>query len=160
MLRLPRVALVVLAFAGWSGCRDSAWEEIHAARPQWSQGTKSDPGLSPISIKTLFPSSATVGVPFQIQPDGSSALGVAGSGFTRTSVIYFDERPMITNYQSPRALAAIVPNDLLAKPWKLKVTVRDLQPAPRRSEPAVFEIHNPTRTPIARVRKPLPSSAE
>jgi hypothetical protein len=138
--RTLRFPLLVLALLSISGCQKPSWEEIAQASPHSTASTTSNPEGSPISIKTLYPPSAIVGVPFQIQPDGSSAVGVAGSGFTRTTVIYFDGEPLITNYQSPRAIAAIVPGELLSSPRTIKVTVRDSEPAPRRSEPADLEV--------------------
>jgi len=157
--RVLRFPLPVLVLLGASSCQKSSWEEIAAASPQ-SQSTTSNPERSPISIETLFPPSAIVGVPFQVQPDGSSSIGVAGSGFTRTSVVYFDEQPLITNYQSPRAIAGLVSGDLLASSRTIQITVRDSQPEPRKSRVLSFEIHDFPVSILPKIREIFPISVQ
>lgn len=93
-------------------------------------------------IRELFPSIATAGVPFQAMEDGSSSLGVAGTGFTPSSQVYFGDRALQTNYQSPKAVAAIVPNDLVAAAGSVPVTIRDRNPD-RTSASVIFRILPP-----------------
>ena len=138
------------------GCREASWPQIEAARPGSLNSTES--AISPISIKELFPSAAFAGLGFQVQPDGSSSVGVAGYGFTRTSVVYFDRHPLITHYQSPRAIAGLVPTDLISTPRTVRIMVRDTRPSPRESEARPFEVIEPPRNPNPRIREIFPSS--
>jgi hypothetical protein len=111
-------------------------DRIAPAEPKGSQTAV--PVAAP-EIRELFPPIATAGVPFQAIEDGSSSLGVAGTGFTRSSQVYFGDRALRTNYQSPKAVAAIVPNDLVADVRSVPVTIRDRNPD-RTSASVVFQI--------------------
>jgi TIG domain/IPT/TIG domain len=113
-------------------------DRIAPAEPKGSQAA----AVTAPEIRELFPPIATVGVPFQAIEDGSSSLGVAGTGFTRSSQVYFGDRALQTNYQSPKAVAAIVPNDLVATAGSVPVTVRDRKPD-RTSASVVFRILPP-----------------
>lgn len=112
-------------------------------------------------IKLLYPPVAVAGVPFQVVKPGFSSIGIAGEGFAKTSVVYFDERRLATNYQNATAIAAIVPNELIQRPGRVQVTVRDTQAASRISGPAIFEILPPPATASAPIIKTLyPSAAK
>ncbi len=112
-------------------------ETIVPAEPK---GQTSAPSASAsLEVRELFPPIASAGVPFQTIADGSSTIGVAGSGFTRKSQVFFDDRPLQTNYQSPKAVAAIVPRELTGTARSVSITVRDRNPD-RVSAPAVFQI--------------------
>jgi hypothetical protein len=153
---LPRALWVLTLMLG---CRKAGWQQIEAARPQLpTQKIGQAEALSPISIKELYPPSALSGIAFQVQPDGSSSVGVAGNGFTRTSVVYFDGWPLITNYQSPRAIAGLVPNGLISTPRMVTIIVRDPRPLPRESEARRFEVVEPPRTASPMIREIFPSS--
>jgi hypothetical protein len=142
MKKLLLTTALILAIS-LPACRERESTEADAGKsaPESSKAAEGKP--VPISITFLYPPSAAAGVPFQVLKDGSSSIGVAGAGFSKTSVVYFDERPLKTNYQHPGALDATIPNDLIAKQGKILVTVRDPNPAPRRSEPSPFEVVAP-----------------
>lgn len=114
-------------------------DRIAPAEPKGSQAAAS---VAAPEIRELFPPIATAGVPFQAIEDGSSSLGVAGTGFTHSSQVYFGDRALRTNYQSPKAVAAIVPNDLVAAAGSIPVTIRDRNPD-RTSASVVFRILPP-----------------
>jgi hypothetical protein len=117
-------------------------EAIAPAEPQ-GQTTASSASAT-LEIRELFPPMASAGVPFQTIHDGSSTIGVAGSGFTKSSQVFFNDRPLQTNYQSPKAVAAIVPRDLTEIAQTVSITVRDRNPD-RGSQPAMFRILPPRK---------------
>jgi hypothetical protein len=64
------------------------------------------------------PNGTAAGVPFNVQPDGRSALWMRVSGeFGLSAVIQFDDKPLQTAV-SDKLLTAIVPSDLLASPGR------------------------------------------
>ncbi len=99
--------------------------------------------VPPLRIVELFPPSATAGVPFSVQDDGSSSLGVAGTGFTRTTTVYIDGQKLTTNFGSPRAIAGIVPAKLSLTPRRVRIEVRDTAPVERHSQSVWFDILPP-----------------
>ncbi len=114
-------------------------DRIAPAEPKGSQAAAPVPTPE---IRELFPPIAIAGVPFQAIEDGSSSLGVAGTGFTRSSQVWFGDRALRTNYQSPKAIAGIVPNDLITVARSVPITVRDRNPD-RTSGTVVFKILPP-----------------
>ena len=144
---LPATALILVIFFPACRERESTEADKGKSAPESSKTEEAKPG--PISITVLYPSSATAGVPFQVLKDGSSSIGVAGAGFSRTTVLYFDEHPLKTDYHEPGALGAAIPNELIAKEGRIMVTARDSSPAPRRSEPLPFEVVPPRAAGVA-----------
>lgn len=130
----------VLALAVALACGKVRFESIEPAEPLPIPGRVIPSGASNLMIKELFPATAVSGVPFQVGKDGFSTIGVSGERFSPTSVIYFEDRPLATNYQSPRALAGVVPAELIGVPRRVPITVRDARRQSSGSEPVTFEI--------------------
>jgi hypothetical protein len=139
--RLRPLALLLLAAAS---CGPRRSQSIAPAEPRPIPG-KAAPRASipPIEIKEVFPREAESGVFFDLDFDGSSAVYVAGDGFSPRSVVLFEGRPVATEYQVRRRLIARIPPNLLARPRTVQIEVMDPGPPPRRSSPAEFRILPP-----------------
>ena len=141
------------------GCRRPDPDRVAPAAAEPITGGPAAAAVSPLTIVDLFPASATAGVPFGVQEDGSSSLGVAGTGFTRTTVVYFDGQKLVTNFTGPRAVAGIVPKGMVAAPRKARVELRDTTPVERRSSPVWFEVLPPrAKGVIPAIRELFPPS--
>jgi hypothetical protein len=77
------------------------------------------------TLTEVFPSGAVAGIPFNVQPDGTSALGVTGAGFLPDAKIYFGNWELKTKFKSPKELTATVQNDYIDSPAGLTVFVRN-----------------------------------
>ncbi len=70
------------------------------------------------TVVAYGPSGTAVGMPFNVQPDGRSALWMRVSGeFGLSAVIRFDDRPLQT-FVSDKLLTALVPSEVLASPGR------------------------------------------
>ncbi len=81
-------------------------------------------GPAPV-IEKLYPDSAKVGVPFNEQPGGRSALGITGKNFLPGATIVVNGEALDTNFGDVDKLAALVPQQLLAKAGTLRVVIRN-----------------------------------
>ena len=79
----------------------------------------------PLGLVRLSPDQTEVGVAFNRQPDGQSALVVSTANATRTSVVVLNSRPLPTTYGGPMLLTALVPADVVATPGVYPVYVID-----------------------------------
>ncbi|HEX7705162.1 MAG TPA: glycosyltransferase [Thermoanaerobaculia bacterium] len=78
-----------------------------------------------LEIKALHPSGTTAGVGFNMQWNGSSALGVAAANAHPSTVIVFDGREMETAFGGPDSLSTLIDAELYARPGQYKVELRD-----------------------------------
>lgn len=141
MKRLAAAAALVLSAVSCGPRRD---EPIVPAEPGPIAGSAARPAAPPpLVIQELFPRVAESGIFFDLDFDGSSAIYVAGEGFTPRSVVHFDGRPVATEYQMRRRLIARIPPSLLARPRTVAVEVRDPGPPSRQSAAAEFRILPP-----------------
>ena len=155
----PALVLLLVSPLVATACRRSEPEAVAPAAAQPLSAAAAAGAMTPLTITELFPPSAAAGVPFSVQDDGSSSLGVAGSGFTRTTAVYFDGQRLITNFASPKAVAGIVPKGLSAAPRKVRVELRDTFPIERRSSPVWFEIVPPrAKGAVPAIRELFPPS--
>jgi hypothetical protein len=97
------------------------------------------PGACP-RIKALYPSFTRVSSPFGAQPDGSSALGVAGEDFGPKTVVTFGGVELNTKYQGPSSLVAFLPPDLIRRPGALPVALTDPECRSPKNTGMKFEI--------------------
>ncbi len=97
------------------------------------------PGACP-RIQALYPAFTRVATAFGTQPDGSSALGVAGENFGPKTVLAFGGVEVKTKYQGPSSLVAFLPPDLLRRPGSVPVTLADPECRRPRGRAAKFEI--------------------
>lgn len=136
---MKRLALPLLLAA--ASCRPARQETILPAEPRPIPGhAAAVASLPPLEIKDVFPREAESGVSFDLDFDGTSAMFVSGEGFTPTSSISWDGRPLATELQMQRGLVGRIPPDLLAQPRRVAVIVQDAGPPARRSAPAEFVI--------------------
>jgi predicted O-methyltransferase YrrM len=75
-------------------------------------------------LRELLPARTAVGVSFNTQPNGASALAAACTDASRDSVIVFAGTPLATTFGSPSLLTAIVPADLLTRAGAYEVFIR------------------------------------
>ena len=76
-------------------------------------------------IGQLYPAEYQAGKPFNQQPGGASALGVTGRNFLPDPVIEINGEATVTAFGGPEQLSALVPDKLIQKPGRLKITVRN-----------------------------------
>lgn len=91
-------------------------------------------------IERLHPAETRAGVPFNVQPDGGSAIAVVGTGFDRSDVITWNGKPLDTTFGSEALLTAAVPAPLIAAPATVTVEVRSADVPKNPAGPAVFKI--------------------
>jgi hypothetical protein len=95
------------------------------------------------AIHGLSPSETQTGVGFQVQQDGSSALGVTGEGFLRSDTLLWNGQPLPTVYGDSTFISASVPAVLLARPGSVTVTIQDFKEASVPVLRAIFKILPP-----------------
>jgi|GEM_PF-1490503 len=88
----------------------------------------------PPAVGKLYPSEFEAGKPFNVQPDGRSAMGVTGERFLPGAVIEIDGQEQVTAYSGSTQLSALVPKKIADKPGRHKIVVRN--PDGKRSAPA------------------------
>ncbi|WP_031499576.1 IPT/TIG domain-containing protein [Bryobacter aggregatus] len=81
------------------------------------------PTLPEARIDKLLPDKVMEGQPFQQQPNGASAMSILGSSLVKGSRIKMNGMPLETSSGDGTSLAALVPNEMFAKPGNFVVTV-------------------------------------
>ena len=76
-------------------------------------------------ISRVWPKQAVAGKSFNVQADGSAALGVEGSLFLPGASIQFDDVTLDTTFSSSNGLTGIVPVELIEKPHIATVPVKN-----------------------------------
>ena len=111
-----RVAAVLLVAA--------ACTRREAPDPSIAQGRlhRAHPGPAR-AITTLVPAEALAGEVFQRQPDGRAALALLGTSLAQGDEIFWAGVRLPTTFGSSRLLTATVPEELLAEPGEIEVTV-------------------------------------
>ena len=137
-------ALLLLA----TSCARERPQPIRAAEPLPIAGRPARPPMPPLTISDVFPPAAESGVSFLFGFTQISAVQISGDGFTRTTSVTLDDRPVRTEYQSRHVVVGLVPVSLLVKPRRAAIAVRDAGPPQRRCAPASFLIL-PKRAPGA-----------
>jgi hypothetical protein len=112
---------------------------LHVDRRQLDETCFIDPETIRPLIEKLYPSETSVGRGFNVQPDGSSALGVACRNGSQTNVIVWAGTQLDSVYAASTALTAQVPARLYAKPGHYPIEILDKDSGLR--SPAVnFEV--------------------
>jgi hypothetical protein len=117
-MRIERAAAVA-GLLWLAACREEAAPEIPTGRLVRAEGG------SARSLLALVPEQCRVGEVFGGQPNGEAAVGVIGTGLTRSDVVLWNGRPLKTAFFSSRTLSATVPPELLESPGEVEVTVQD-----------------------------------
>jgi hypothetical protein len=94
----------------------------------------------PLTIVHIYPEHAEVGVEFNVQPDGESALGVVALNATPDVVIMLNDEPLETVYASPRLVSATIPEEVLDQPGRHEIY---LQNGEGRSNRVEFVVDQP-----------------
>jgi hypothetical protein len=93
-----------------------------------AETTKNDSAFSgfPVLV-SLHPAVTPAGVAFNVQPDGSAALGVACKGADDKTIIVFASRPLITMKAKGDVcfLTATVPKELFRTPGSYPVYIHN-----------------------------------
>ena len=89
-------------------------------------------------LSNLVPMRTFVGAPFNVQPNGKSAISVHGSGFNHGTEILFGSVALRTTFGNPGWITAIVPVNLISQGGTLDVTVRN--PDGKTSNVMTFEV--------------------
>jgi hypothetical protein len=100
-------------------------------------GTPRGADEGPLAIKAIYPEAAQAGTPFNVQPNGQSAIGVAAIGATSTTRVAIEGVELPTRYVDPKLVTALVPDTLIARPGRLEVQLRDRGLS---SEPVFLEL--------------------
>ncbi len=77
------------------------------------------------SITQLFPDSTTAGTGFNVQPNGTSAMGLTGANFLPAAKILLNGEPQVTNFGDIDKLGCLFPAKFLASKGVVKVTVKN-----------------------------------
>jgi hypothetical protein len=72
--------------------------------------------IDPLILVEIGPSKIKAGEGFNVQPNGHSALWCKTENATKTTVIIWGDRILVTAFGSPKKLTAFVPQELYAKP--------------------------------------------
>lgn len=79
----------------------------------------------PPSITQLFPDATTAGKGFNVQADGSSAMGLTGANFLPSATILLNGEPQATNFGDIDKLGSVFPAKFFANKGVVKVTVKN-----------------------------------
>lgn len=77
------------------------------------------------SITQLYPDSTTAGTGFNVQPNGTSAMGLTGANFLPAAKILLNGEPQETNFGDIDKLGCSFPKKFFAQKGIVKVTVKN-----------------------------------
>ena len=92
----------------------------------------------PPELSKIVPMRTFVGIPFNVQPNGKSAISVYGTGFNHGTEVLFGSVALRTMFGNPGWMTAIVPGNLISQAGTLDVTVRN--PDGKTSNVMTFEV--------------------
>ncbi|MBD0328881.1 MAG: hypothetical protein ICV64_02105 [Thermoleophilia bacterium] len=104
-------------------CRAEARAPVYARSIVVSP--RRSPAEGPLRIVTTYPSETRAGEPFNVQPDGRSALAVEGVGITPSTRVVVGGVDLLSQYADEHLVTALVPKRLFARPRRLPVVLRD-----------------------------------
>ena len=84
-----------------------------------------EPIASKPEIKALGPASTRVGVTFNPQPGGISAINVLGEWFDPQSTVVMGGHALATTFGSSTWITAVVPKSLYSEPGQIPVYVKN-----------------------------------
>jgi len=93
----------------------------------------------PLLLMDMGPMKTKVGVGFNIQPNGESALWTMAENATRTTVVVWGERQLQSTVGGPNAVTALVPKELYSKPGQFQVYLLDRKTG-KKSNSLVFTV--------------------
>jgi hypothetical protein len=102
--KIPRIlTLLLVMFFAFTGCKK----------------------IAPPVLKEIGPAKITAAQGFNVQPNGQSALWCKTENATKTTVIIWGDRMLLTTFGSPKELTALVPQELYAKPGQFTIYLLD-----------------------------------
>jgi len=82
-------------------------------------------GAGQLKISGIGPNVVKVGVGFNLQKDGSSAMWAKTENATKDTVIFWGNSKLKSVFANPNLVTAIVPKELFSKPGTFKIYVLD-----------------------------------
>lgn len=79
----------------------------------------------PLRVVTTHPAVVEAGVPFNVQPNGQSAIAVEAVGVTPTTRVVMAGRDVPSQYIDERVITALVPERLVRRPGRVAIRLRD-----------------------------------
>lgn len=113
--RLLRFIVAVSALAVMPGCNASGG----------SDGRTPPPAITIKSISAYYPANPALGLPYAIAGQPGFTLLLNGTGFTSTSVVYWNDNQLPTAFGDSTDLDASVSSALIAAPGVVKIVVND-----------------------------------
>jgi hypothetical protein len=111
------------------GQRNVTLCEARLASPVVAQsiagGERRDASEGPLRIVETHPAEARVGTPFNVQPDGQSAIAVRAVGATPTTRVVMDGVELPSRYVDSNLVTALVPDAFIEQPGRLEIRLRD-----------------------------------
>jgi Glycosyltransferase len=79
----------------------------------------------PLVLRAISPQQSPNGLGFNVQPDGNSAISIDAEHATRGTLVHMGKEFLVTTYGNPNYLTALVPKQILRKPGRYPVFLRD-----------------------------------
>jgi hypothetical protein len=99
----------------------------------------SAPGVLPRIVK-LYPEEVATGSPFNLQPNGKSAIAIGCEHATPKTVVVWDGQQLETAFGSAETVSAVVPQAPYAQPGEHHV---HLESEAGKSNEVIFMVRNP-----------------
>jgi hypothetical protein len=80
-----------------------------------------------MKVTSVSPDRVEVAAPFNVQPDGSLIIAVAGAGFAPGVQIVIADQPIPTNFETATLPTRMVPNEVFAKSGDKRLVVQGLE---------------------------------
>jgi glycosyltransferase involved in cell wall biosynthesis len=96
-----------------------------------------DPIVSPLRLRALWPTRVERGATFNVDHDGQSRLSISAEHANRGTLVVLGNQRLVTVYESPSFLTALVPSAVLHQVGASDVYLTD---GVRRSNPARFAV--------------------
>jgi hypothetical protein len=93
----------------------------------------------PPLLKQMGPMKAKVGVAFNVQPNGESAIWTITENATKTTVIVWGETQLRSTFGSAKGVTALVPRELYSKPGQFQIYLLDTKTG-KKSNGLVFTV--------------------
>ena len=107
----------------------------------------SEPTPAPLALRAIWPTQSQRGASFNVRYDGQSRLSISAEHANRGTLVVLGNRRLVTSFQSPSFLTALVPSSVLRRVGPVEVYLTDGQ---RRSNPLEFTVteHAPPASPV------------
>jgi hypothetical protein len=92
---------------------------------------------APPVLQQMGPMKTKVGVGFNVQPDGESAIWTMTENATRRTVIVWGERRLQSSFGGSNSVTALVPKELYSKPGQFQLYLLDTKTG-KKSNSLVF----------------------